>query len=146
LAGLVLEGGILYGTTGGGGTSGAGTVFEATPAGGEKVLYSFCPQANCPDGALPYAGLVFDAKRDLFYGTTVEGGIVECGTGYGCGVVFEVNRLGRETPLWSFCTLANCADGQYPYAGLVLDAKGNLYGTTEAGGTNGFGAVFVLVP
>jgi uncharacterized repeat protein (TIGR03803 family) len=149
--------GNLYGTTAYGGNglcypyNGCGVVFKLTPKGKETVLYTFCPQTNCPDGANPYAGLVFDQKGNL-YGTTVSGGTP------GSGVVFRLTPKGRETVLYSFCAQTNCTDGANPYAGLVLDQKGNLYGTTRFGGAYnpsacsdefgyyGCGAVFMLTP
>jgi len=134
--------GNLYGTTVDGGTYRGGTVFELTPqAGGgwtETVLHSF--HRNGTDGASPYAGLVLDAAGNL-YGTTVDGGT------YGRGAVFELTPEAgggwTEQVLHNF---GNGTDGAFPYAGLVLDAAGNLYGTTCQGGTHGRGAVFELTP
>src|ERR1019366_9536867 len=146
-AGLIVDAaGNLYGTTVGGGTYGYGTVFELTPNGSggwtEKVLYSFCSQAYCPDGSEPYAGLIFDAVGNL-YGTTLDGG-----TNWFGGTVFELTPAGggswTETVLHSFNK--NGTDGANPYAGLIFDAVGNLYGTTEEGGTYGYGTVFELTP
>ncbi len=125
--------GNVYGTTSYGGTHSQGTVFELTSGGAEKVLYSFGSQPG--DGDAPFAGLVFDKKRNL-YGTTALGGT------YGYGVVFELTSGGKEKVLYSFGSQSG--DGHYPYAGLVLDKNGNLYGTTIYGGANGFGAVFEL--
>ncbi len=136
--------GNLYGTTQyGGGANAYGTVFELTPAGGgnwtETVLYSF---RSGTDGAVPGAGLIFDAAGSL-YGTTTAGGPNN-------GTVFELTPTAgegwTEQVLYRFCSQANCADGQYPYGGLIFDAAGNLYGTTEFGGTNGYGTVFKLTP
>jgi uncharacterized repeat protein (TIGR03803 family) len=134
-AGLISDqNGYLYGTTQGGGAYGGGTVFKITPEGKYTVLYSFCAQTNCVDGANPSAGLVFDQKGKL-YGTTSQGGVSNGCPGYtGCGVVFELTTKGKETVLYSFCARDNCLDGAGPYAGLVLDPKGNLYRTTEGGG------------
>jgi len=131
--------GNLYGTTFDGGAYGDGVVFKLTPAGKETVLYSFCAQSDCSDGASPIAGLVFDRKGNL-YGTTFGGGA------YGEGVVFEVTSKGNERVLYSFCTQNYCTDGKQPGAGLVLDGKGNLYGTTPSGGAYGNGTVFKLTP
>src|ERR1022692_5010389 len=73
-AGLVqATNGGLYGTTYGGGTNSAGTIFKITPGGTLTTLYSFCPQTNCTDGLGPQAGLVQAANGDL-YGTTQSGG------------------------------------------------------------------------
>jgi uncharacterized repeat protein (TIGR03803 family) len=138
--------GNFYGTTGWGGSSqcnegngqGCGTVFELDTTGTESVLYSFTGAGG--DGAIPSAGLVRDAKGNL-YGTTEHGGNSGCddGNGDGCGTVFKLDTTGKESVLYSF---TGGADGANPYAGLVLDASGNLYGTTYGGGASGYGTVF----
>jgi uncharacterized repeat protein (TIGR03803 family) len=146
-AGLIRDaGGNLYGTTTGGGSSNRGTVFKLTPTGTETVLYSFTGGA---DGGNPYAGLVRDAGGNL-YGTTVAGGGKSSTCFYGCGVVFKLSPTGTETVLHSF---TRGADGGTPYAGLIQDAAGNLYGTTASGGATstcgppyGCGVVFKLTP
>jgi uncharacterized repeat protein (TIGR03803 family) len=149
-AGLIFDAaGNLYGTTTSGGAFNQGTVFELTPTAGggwtEQVLYSFCSQTNCTDGAYPLAGLIFDAAGNL-YGATYNGGIYPCGA-YGCGTVFELSPTAgggwTETVLHSF---GNGTDGAFPYAGLIFDAAGNLYGTTTGGGTYRGGTVFQLTP
>src|SRR5271157_5755669 len=89
----------------------------------ESVLYSFTGYPG--DGAIPYAGLVRDAQGNL-YGTTSGGGASSAGT------VFKVDTTGKETVLYSFTVGGQ--DGVLPYAGLVRDAQGNLYGTTSYGG------------
>jgi uncharacterized repeat protein (TIGR03803 family) len=86
--------GNLYGTTFLGGTGGAGTLFELTPnaaktAWTEAVLYSFCAQANCTDGAFPLGGVVRAPSGNL-YGTTSEGGLSSATATSGSGVVFEL--------------------------------------------------------
>jgi uncharacterized repeat protein (TIGR03803 family) len=122
-AGLIFDAeGNLYGTTAQGGTSNAGTVFELSSKGKETILYSFTGGA---DGANPRAGLIFDAKGNL-YSTTYGGGA------YGAGTVFKLSSKGKESVLYSF---SGAADGGNPQAGLIFDAKGNLYGTTVVGGT-----------
>ena len=132
------KGGSLYGTTYLGGTSGYGTVFKVTLRGTETVLHSFTGGA---DGANPYAGLVLSGHT--LYGTTNYGG---SGNGKdGHGVVFELDiKTGVETVLYTF---TGGADGGYPFAGLVQDKKGILYGTTWSGGANTYwGTVFEVVP
>jgi uncharacterized repeat protein (TIGR03803 family) len=125
--------GTLYGTTSMGGTSGNGAVFKLTKKGKETVLHSF---AGGKDGANPYAGLVQDAKGNL-YGTTYNGG-AGC-NGFDCGTVFKLSPKGKETVLHAFAL----SDGHYPDFGtLVRDAAGNLYGTTYAGGTADMGVAF----
>jgi uncharacterized repeat protein (TIGR03803 family) len=141
--------GMLYGTTASGGVtncngSGCGTVFSLDPStGAEKVLYSFCSQSNCTDGAVPTAGLI-DVNGTL-YGTTELGGAnIACGNNSGCGTVFSLDPgTGVETVLYSFCVLPNCADGVGPSAGLI-EVKGMLYGTTANGGATDNGTVFSL--
>jgi uncharacterized repeat protein (TIGR03803 family) len=143
--------GNLYGAAAGGGSNcqqigegGCGVVFELSPSQGgtwtESVLYNFCANdiQSCPDGANPYAGLSFDRSGNL-YGTTMIGGA------YGLGTVFELmppttqGGAWTETVLWSF---GATGDGQNPIARVILDSSGNLYGTTEAGGTYSGGTIF----
>jgi uncharacterized repeat protein (TIGR03803 family) len=148
-AGLVFDqAGNLYGTTQGGGPDKSrGTVFQLTPqqSGGwtKHVLYSFCSQMNCTDGAQPYAGMIFDRAGNL-YGTTISGGA------HHGGIVFQLtpNQNGgwTEGVLYSFCSRGNCADGLHPFAGLIFDQAGNLYGTTYYGGDQQDGTVFQLTP
>jgi uncharacterized repeat protein (TIGR03803 family) len=128
----------------------AGIALTAAPLGGaaaalsEQVLYGFCSQANCADGSFPTAAPIMDAAGNL-YGTTSAGG------NGNHGVVYKLapNPNGNgwtETVIHTFCSQANCADGAYPPAGLIMDAAGNLYGTTTRGGPAGRGAVFKLTP
>jgi len=148
--GLILDtAGNLYGTTRAGGAysncTNCGTVFKVTPSGTETVLYSFAGPPG--DGANPYAGLILDKASNL-YGTTAYGGSssnTECG--FGCGTVFKLTPSGTETVLYSFA--GPPGDGANPYAGVVRDKAGNLYGTTYAGGacgSIGCGVVFKLTP
>lgn len=124
--------------------------FAAWAASKENVLYSFCPIGGCVDGASPKSSLILDAAGDL-YGTTWAGGIY--GGIYGSGTVFELtpgeNGTWIETVLHSFNR--DGKDGYFPEAGLILDAAGNLYGTTSSGGGSGCygsgcGTVFRLTP
>jgi len=141
--------GALYGTTQEGGDGGVGTVFELRPGAtfcrsflcywSETVLYAF---TGTPDGAYPrYVNLAFDHAGDV-YGTTSEGGM------YGYGTTFELTPSGSgysESILHNF---AGNPDGESPYAGVVLDAAGNVYGTTSDGGNcdYGCGTVYQLMP
>jgi len=119
----------------------------ATPAWAaskEKVLYSFCSAQLCPDGSNPQASLVFDGAGNL-YGTAIYGGNSNCV--HGCGTVFElmpVNGKRKYRVLHHFED--NGKDGYYPQGNLILDAAGNLYGTTALGGTSQGGTVFELMP
>jgi uncharacterized repeat protein (TIGR03803 family) len=134
--------GNLYGTTYTGGVSincsgiGCGTVFRVDSNGHESVLYNFTGGA---DGAFPESALVQDASGNL-YGTTLYGGN-SCSDPLGCGTVFAVDLFGHETVLHRF---TGGADGIYPYAGLVRDSNGDLYGTASGGGTTGNGTIFML--
>jgi uncharacterized repeat protein (TIGR03803 family) len=105
------------------------------------VLYTFTGQA---DGKFPQ-----DLLRDSagnFYGTAYSGGVVNCkgphGARIGCGTIFKLDTTGTFTPLYSFQGLSSTPDGGLPLGGLVADATGNLYGTTEYGGDSGWGTVF----
>ena len=98
-----------------------------------KSLYSF---GNSPDGATPYGGVVGDELGNL-YGTTSAGGAS------GFGAVYKLSKTGRETVLYSF---TGATDGSVPYAGLVMDKAGNLYGTTRFGGSSDGGTVFEVNP
>jgi uncharacterized repeat protein (TIGR03803 family) len=133
--------GDLYDTTQIGGAFGYGTVFELTPGAGgwnEEVLHSFLPGNSGNDGFGPNPGVVFDAAGNL-YGTTAGGGT------YNGGTVFELTpRSGggwTEQVLFSF----NGRDEYLPY-NLIIDAAGNLYGTSNAGGAYNKGTVFELSP
>jgi len=132
--------GNLYGTTEGGGSSGFGTVFKVDASGNYSLLHSF---TGVPDGNSPLAGVVLDAAGNL-YGTTSNGGVTggECST-YGCGTVFKVDAANTETVLYSFKGgTSGSSDGAFPNAGLILDASGNLYGTTTEGGPLGCYHIF----
>ena len=138
--------GNLYGTTNGGGTSGFGTVFKLSPDGTETLLHSF---SSVPDGQYPSGGLVQDAAGNL-YGTTLVGGpYQECGFwDTGCGIVFKISPKGEETTFYSFYYEGKePLDGEQPSGTLILDAAGNLYGTTQDGGGDGlYGMVYKLSP
>lgn len=130
--------GNFYGTAPQTGTGGLGSVFEITPQGELITLYSFCPQGrNCTDGDFPAAGLV-QASNGNFYGTTTFGGANDGGT------IFEITPAGRLTTLHSFCADAQCADGEFPFAGLVQAHDGNFYGTTSSAGAHQGGTVFEI--
>jgi len=141
---IVDAAGNLYGAAEGG-TDSLGMVFKLTPSGGFSILHSFAGGPG--DGCLPFSSLLLDAAGNL-YGTTDQ-----CGA-FGYGTVFKLDATGNETTLYSF---TGGSDGSFPYAGVVQDAAGNLYGTTGFGGdfdhdctlsgdTPGCGVVFELSP
>ena len=133
-AGLIADGsGNLYGTTVGGGSSNRGTVFKI--AAGTNTLSTLATFTGTANGAFPYAGLIADASGNL-YGTTYGGGSKNDGT------VFEI-AAGTNT-LSTLATFTGTANGAFPYAGLIADGSGNLYGTTYYGGSVGAGTVFEL--
>jgi uncharacterized repeat protein (TIGR03803 family) len=148
---IVDKSGNLYGTTTNGGGHGGGTVFRLAPDGSESVLYDFCSQANCADGANPFSALVRDRVGNL-YGTTQSGGTGSGPDCAGCGTVFRLAPNGTQTVLHSFCSQQNCSDGGSflaGMAGLLWDAStGKLYGATPQGGANGFssGTLFAIKP
>jgi uncharacterized repeat protein (TIGR03803 family) len=148
VAGLVqATNGNLYGTTEYGGANcvsqgGCGTVFEITAGGKLTTLYSFCSQPGCTDGEMPIAGLV-QASDGNFYGPTAAGG-ANSGCRQGCGTIFRITPNGTLTTLYNFCSQSGCADGSYPYGGLLQATGGRFYGTTLDVGTSNFGTVFSL--
>ncbi len=133
IAGLILAtNGVFYGTTVGGGPRGLGTIFKITMGGVRTTLHDF----GGKDGSCIFAGLVQGADGN-FYGTAQGGGDIG-----NQGTVYEITPNGTLTTLHKF----NGADGQGPYAGLAQGADGEFYGTTFAGGTEGFGTVFEIAP
>ena len=132
-AGLVGDSeGDFYGATLNGGDLncnapyGCGTVFKLDTIGKKIVLYAFVQGS---DGSGPATTLVRDLNGNL-YGTTVEGGDLNCNAPYGCGIVFKLDKTGKERVLHRF---SGGTDGAFPND-LFRDADGNLYGTTSNGG------------
>jgi uncharacterized repeat protein (TIGR03803 family) len=123
--------GNLYGANESDGADGQGTVYKLTPAGTFTVIYTFTGGA---DGGAPHTPLVFDAAGNL-YGTTYQGGL-------SFGTVFKLTPTASgpwtETTLYTF---TGGADGGQPWAGIILDSSGNLYGTTSGYGSAGNGGV-----
>ena len=141
--------GNLYGATEAGGSSKAGAVFEVqhTSSGWkEQALHNF--PAFAQDGQVPGSGaLVFDTSGNL-YGTTIQGGTNTCAD-VGCGTIFRLTLGSRDR--WKETILYNFqpgASGSFPTAGVVMDKAGNLYGTTDDGGTASCscGVVYKLAP
>jgi uncharacterized repeat protein (TIGR03803 family) len=136
----------IYGTTNVGGDLscnnpyGCGVVYQLTPTGKETVLHQFTDAGG--DGAFPIGSMVADKSGHL-YGTTAYGGNLSTCSGSGCGTIFELLHSASgwtERILYSF---TGTADGENPNGGLIIDTKGNLYGTTYQGGAGG-GSVFEL--
>jgi len=213
-AGGLVQGrdGNFYGTTERGGANGWGVIYSVSPSGNFNVVYNFCSQASCADGAWGYGGMALGTDGN-FYGVTFQGGApgscpdnLGCGTVFkltpsgalttlhsfrgapaddganpratmvqgrdgnfygttwhggggvssrcnptGCGTVFKITPSGTTSTVYTFCSQANCTDGDYPYAGLVQASDGNFYGTTTYGGSSGCatfgcGTAFKLTP
>ena len=136
--------GNLYGVTQLGGANSVGAIYELSPTVGggwtEKVLYSF--GATSTDGASPRDGIVFDSQGNL-YGTTIIGGLYNNN-----GTVYELSPAGEgtwtEKVLYNFDNNVN-SDGYAPAGRLTLDGAGNIYGTTNQGGTHSSGTIFKFV-
>lgn len=141
---LTMDGaGNLYGTTVSGGLNatacrgGCGTVYMLSGGAGhwqESVLYRFSGDA---DGSVPYPGVTMDAAGNL-YGATNSGGA------FGAGVVYELTSGAGGWEQNVIYTFQGRPDGSTPYATPILDAAGNLYGTTESGGAHNLGIVWTL--
>lgn len=138
--------GNIFGTTVQGGTLDEGTVFELVRSGNgwtNSVLYNFEDETA---GDEPVGGLIVDSAGNI-YGTTISGGDIVCL----CGVVFELSPSGGR---WTYRVLhifTGATDGLWPQNTLMMDAAGNLYGTTSdggpgGGGGRGGGTVFELSP
>jgi len=113
----------------------------ALAQGNFSILYNFCSAHYCSDGASPNAGVIQDPSGNL-YGTTWDGG-------YDYGVAYKLDTAGNETVLYSFCSQRACVDGENPLSPLTRDEAGDLYGTTQYGGTGvcdgyGCGTVFEI--
>lgn len=132
VGGLIADAaGNLYGTTYSGGPGGSGTVFEITAG---SHTFTSLASFNGGDGTQLYSGVVHDAAGNLF-GTAVAGGAGNS------GVVYEIAAGSNTvTVLHAF----DNAEGGYPYGGVILDAAGNLFGTTSAGGPTGSGTIYKI--
>jgi uncharacterized repeat protein (TIGR03803 family) len=132
--------GNLYGTTADGGVYSAGAVYQLSPNGNqwtETILHNF---TSGDDGAVGSLGLLrVDANGNLY-------GAAELGGHYGAGTVYRLSRAGGSWNLITLYAFRGQPDAAFPYGGLIADARGNLYGTTYYGGTNGAGTAFQLSP
>jgi uncharacterized repeat protein (TIGR03803 family) len=130
------QSGNLYGTTFSGGVGGYGIVYQLTPSGPgwvENITYSF---PNLGTG-LSSGDLIFDPAGNL-YGTGSST------NNHCCGAVFEITSLSGYSDIYSFPS--QLIPRQGPVAGVVMDAAGNLYGTTLSGVSDQYGSVFKLAP
>ncbi len=119
-------------------TSGCGNFYQLTLSGAMTPVLTF-DQTN---GGNP-VGQIIQATDGLFYGVTITGGPnTYCGNG--CGTAYSVSSTGSLTTLYSFCSLANCADGYNPIAGMIQGTNGIFYSTVNQGGSNGEGAVYSI--
>jgi uncharacterized repeat protein (TIGR03803 family) len=143
--------GIIYGTTGQGGTANAGVVFSLTPPaapGGnwsEGVLYAF---QSGSDGNSPMGVTI--GSGGVLYGTTLGGGIIANGCPFGCGTVFSLTPPAAPGGAWTEAVLYSfngASDGYGPPAGPTLGSGGVLYGVTGDGDNGaGGGVAFSLTP
>lgn len=161
VGGLVLDtNGNIYGTTGEGGTSscgggGCGTVYKLHPTGTGfsyvlTTLYDFCSVALCADGNNPDVGLTYvGAPSSLYDGTSALYGTAIFGGANGEGVTYEITGVSTtptQTVIYAFCPGSHCTDGEFPHE-LITDSSGNLYGTTDQGGSaKDDGVVYELSP
>ena len=138
--------GNLYGTTSSSAGLTFGTAFELSPSGtgtwNETILHTFGSVPN--DALVPQSNLISDSSGNLYGTTRAGGGTTGCESGIGCGTVFKLQPSGSgwtEKILYRF---KGGTDGDGPWAGLVFDGSGNLYGTTLYGGRTGTGTVFEI--
>lgn len=128
--------GSFYGVCESGGVAGGdGSVFRLTASGAVSVLYSFdFTHGSHPNGAL------IQGSDGNFYGTTSGGGSLDG------GVAFKLTPAKVLTVLYNFNAKPGSVDGSLVDAGLIQATDGNLYGVTDAGGTNGFGIIYKITP
>jgi uncharacterized repeat protein (TIGR03803 family) len=149
--------GNLFGETFDGGSfacpeSGCGTVYKLTPKSGSwkfNVVHTFNGRDGSK-GSQPSGGLAFDSAGNL-YGTTGGGGDLSCNNGNGCGTVFKLSPKTTGGFTFSIIEAFDGPSGASPGQGVIVDATGNLYGTTFAGGTGnctltGCGVAFAVTP
>ena len=126
------------------------TLFELKRPTSDNGVWTYTALYTLNQGSQGSAiqGIALDAKGNI-YGATELGGDLSCGNGYGCGTVFELKRPTRDGGKWRLSTLyafTGNPDGAEPFAGVTLDQKGNVYGTTNYGGTYGYGTVYRVSP
>ena len=121
----------LYGVTEEGGSADGGILYKLSKTGKLTILHSFT--GGTTDGCNVLGAPFMDAAGN-FYGTTSS-----CGA-HTLGTVWKVSKYGKEKVLHSFA--GGTSDGEYPLAGVIVDAEGNVYGTTETGGASNVGTVY----
>ncbi len=137
VAGLIFDNaGNLYGATASWGTGGGGTVFKLAPSGGSWT-YSVLTSFTGSDG--PVASVTMDAAGNI-YGTTFMD------DSFGYGSVFKLTRSGNGWTYTDLHDFTGGTDGGYPGGGVVLDSRGNLYGTAVTGGASGLGVLYQITP
>ena len=143
-AGLVVDrSGTAYGVTAYGGVHGNGRVFKLTPASdGQWKQTVLCDFSSCANGCFPGTTLVFDKAGNL-YGAG-SGGLGDC-QGYACGLVFKLTPQSGGKWKYSVIHEFTGTDGGFPN-GVIIDGRGNLYGTTQAFGADGYGVAFEITP
>lgn len=129
---VLTKAGNIVGTACGGGANGDGTVWSLNSSGTLTVLHSF----DGTDGQCPYTGVTLQPSKNNMFGTTAYGGSASFGT------VWSIDSSGTYSTLYNFGSQSG--DPEYIYSDVVLDPKGNVYGTSEEGGADGFGAVWEL--
>jgi uncharacterized repeat protein (TIGR03803 family) len=141
-AGLIMDSaGNLYGTTTGGGPSNGGTVFELSPAGNQwnfSTIHTFY-RTGMDGESGPEGPVLLDAAGNLYGATHSDGA-------YGQGAVFKLTPTNGEWGFTSLHDFQSSPDGSLPYGNLVMDASGNIYGTTYEGGAYGLGTVWEIMP
>lgn len=142
---LLSNGGALVGPGPGPGYgNGPGAIYSMSPFGVPALIYSFCDDSTCHDGAGYTPSPFAMSPTGQIFGTFAAGGLgAYCTQGSGCGTAFRVSTTGTAsfTKLHDFCSETNCADGFNPTA-LIRASDGNYYGTTGEGGAHGYGTLF----
>ena len=130
--------GNYYGTAWQGGDNSTGSVFRYAPTTG---IYTNLHSFSGPDGANPYASLMYNGNDGFFYGSTVAGGA------NGLGTLFKISPSAAfPPPLTTLYSFGGGSDGASPYGGLMLLGDGKIYGTTADGGSQDYGTLFVWDP
>jgi uncharacterized repeat protein (TIGR03803 family) len=131
----------IYGTTSKGGVGGGGTAYRLTEIRPNSDLWRVSVLHSFSTGSGPMAGLTADSAGDL-YGTTYSGGQA------GCGTVFKLSP--GKSNKWTYTILysfdPSLGEGCRATGGLIFDSAGNLYGTTQWGGYDWYGAVYEIIP